>query len=493
MNKKTIIILLVILILFIGILTTYAWFTWSSTNNTSLTMTIGELADITFRNGNDISTNALSPVFNYTDGEKTTFAINNKSTDNTLIEYSVKLNIKNIADELKSTSLKYTLIKENSIVSEGDFISANQNSTIKIYTDTISSGEDKFTFYLYIDGNEENDLNMMDKTLEAEILVTAMEGSQNASLHVSYLYNNIEKIEIENNSVTYNYGTSKSLMTDNFGNIRYYGKTPNNYIYFNCDDYTNQSSTTCEIWRIIGVFDGKIKIIRSETIGEYSFDNKGKSSGADTSDGKNNWADSRLMQMLNPNYESETGGSLYWNRQNGTCYSGGNPDSTKTCDMSSIGLKNSTTRNLIQEVTLSLLGWDSNSVYADQIYKYERTEGALYNESRDKTWTGYVALAYPSDYAYSTDLSLCDKTIKNYNNDSCINNNWMYFTNARQWLLTPSSGSSDRGFLIRPSGSIDDNNNVDSEYDVRPVVYLDINQELNYGTGEENNPYQLAV
>ena len=104
--------------------------------------------------------------------------------------------------------------------------------------------------------------------------------------------------------------------------IRYYGEKPNNYIYFNCSDYASQTSSTCEKWRIVGVFNGKVKIMRDMPIGKYSWDNKGTTSGAETSDGKNEWPEARLMKMLNPNYDSELGGSLYWNRKNGTCYSG---------------------------------------------------------------------------------------------------------------------------------------------------------------------------
>ena len=32
---------------------------------------------------------------------------------------------------------------------------------------------------------------------------------------------------------------------------RYIGDNPNNYVYFNCDDLTNQSASICEVWRII--------------------------------------------------------------------------------------------------------------------------------------------------------------------------------------------------------------------------------------------------
>jgi len=107
MNKaKKYMILGIILLLMslVGSLGTYAWFTWKSTSNTSLTMTIGKLADVIFTSGNNISTSTLAPVFNYTDGEKTTFSINNKDTTGTTIDYDVKLNITSIATELKSTN-----------------------------------------------------------------------------------------------------------------------------------------------------------------------------------------------------------------------------------------------------------------------------------------------------------------------------------------------------------------------------------------------------
>lgn len=69
-SKYLLISLIVLLVLLVIATGTYAWFTWRSTSNTSLTMNIGKLADVTFNSGNDISTSTLAPVYNYTDGEK---------------------------------------------------------------------------------------------------------------------------------------------------------------------------------------------------------------------------------------------------------------------------------------------------------------------------------------------------------------------------------------------------------------------------------------
>ena len=166
----TLIILLIILVIATG---TYAWLTWKSTNNTSLTMTIGKMADVTFTSGNDISINTLAPVFNYTDGEKTTFSINNRDTTGASLDYNIKLNITSIASELKSSDLKYVLLKDNTIVKEGNF-STMVVGTNTIYSNSISSsGTTNFIFYLYIDGNSENNLNMMNKSLVGNIVVEA--------------------------------------------------------------------------------------------------------------------------------------------------------------------------------------------------------------------------------------------------------------------------------------------------------------------------------
>ena len=67
---------------------------------------------------------------------------------------------------------------------------------------------------------------------------------------------------------------SQIATDDPDNNIRYIGKDPSNYVYFNCSDYSNQSDSSCEKWRIIGVFknitkaDGAkedlVKIVRAD-------------------------------------------------------------------------------------------------------------------------------------------------------------------------------------------------------------------------------------
>ena len=243
------------------------------------------------------------------------------------------------------------------------------------------------------------------------------------------------------------------------------------------------------------MFDGKIKLIRNESIGEYSWDNKNVSTGAENDYGKNDWTDARLMKLLNPGYESKTtGGSLYYNAKSGNCYAGQN-NATKACNFTSIGIKNDKTRGLISEETYSLLGWKTSSVYTNEIYEYERSTGKVYS-GRTTTWTGKIALPYPSDYGYAVDLSKCSQNLYNYENSTCTSNNWMKTIIAPNdgWLLTPNSGCAfDAWHVFSPGYVLNGNTNASGAYGVAPVLYLNSELAVKAGTGSSSAPYQLSV
>ena len=265
-KKYMIIGIFILMITLVGSVGTYAWFTWKSTNNTSLTMTIGKLADVIFTSGNNISTSTLSPVYNYTDGEVTTFSINNKDTTGTTVDYAVKLNITSIATELKNTSLKYVLLKNNTIVQEGDFSTISTGGTT-IYSDSIStSGITNYKFYLYIDGNIENNTSMVNKSLVGTITVETV---YKEPLDVAIETINNLGLEIDTSKTpdfTLDGGTCEEYCDgtngiykaeDDLGNTYYFrGNVENNYVKF-ANYY----------WRIIRINgDGTIRIVYAGTV-----------------------------------------------------------------------------------------------------------------------------------------------------------------------------------------------------------------------------------
>ena len=315
---------------------------------------------------------------------------------------------------------------------------------------------------------------------------------KNLLKRIEYLYTNATKTTVTNNSITYNYATSVNLMEDTAGNIRYYGASPNNYIYFNCDAYPN---TNCELWRIIGIVDGKVKLIRNTSIGYYSWD-------VELSNGEmpvaNEWSQADLMKLLNPGYENESvGGSLYYNSESGTCYRMDLPfDATSTisCDFTSTGLS-SASKNIIDTSIWYLGGHSSTAIYPNQIYNFERGTN-VWSDGRPTSWLGKVALPYPSDYGYAADLALCNKTLNNYASSTCNNNNWMSSVNNTAWLLTPNSGDPFDIWYIRDGvepGFSDTGGGLNISFNVNPTLYLSSNIAIESGSGTEGDPYRISA
>lgn len=471
-SKYLLISLIVLLILLVIATGTYAWFTWRSTSNTSLTMNIGKLADVTFNSGNDISTSTLAPVYNYTDGEKTTFRINNKDTTGASLDYNIKLNITSIASELKSSDLKYVLLKDNTIVKEGNFSTMVVGANT-IYSNSISSsGTTNFTFYLYIDGNSENNLNMMNKSLVGTITVEGNEViGETLSSYIENLMAGGVYETVTNNGVDYEYNTVNSLMDDNYGNIRYYGSSPNNYVYFNCDDYSNQSSSTCEVWRIIGLFNDQIepsliKIVRNDSIGNFPWDPYNNFNG---------WNDAGMRSILNNYSISEQGAGLYWNRRSGTCLNG----DSGTCDFTTTGLKNDATRNAIYNAKWQVSAFSETLFYSNEAYENEMGLGT---EVED-----YIGLISTSDYGFAADFRTCSIQIFDY--DSCSEVNWL-LNGEDQWTIIPMDNETT--YSVYNSGMLS-TLNVSNVAAIRPTLYLNFNVIKKDGTGTSSDPYQLRV
>ena len=191
-----------------------------------------------------------------------------------------------------------------------------------------------------------------------------------------YLYFNesdkmlaIDVIESAHNNQT-------MLIYDDYNNLRYAGSNPNNYVYFNCDDYSNPNNTTCELWRIIGIFNEDthgisgqklLKLIRDESLGNIAWN----------SNNVNDWTTSSLQVTLNGDYLN--GINSY----------------------ASTGIKNDTTRNMITTVTWKLGGSTSYTDVTARMY-YERERGTSVYSGHTTTLSGKIGLMYASDFGYAT-------------------------------------------------------------------------------------------
>ena len=450
----------------------------------------------------------------------------NKTDDyyaDTLITTDKALVIKNIKRIIESDISSYGIINALSCDSDTCNITYANDTVkqLKISDKTIQYGDYKKEFSAEIDNlhligtsndnyiifkiSGENIFNGLDYTFNI-LIFNQMKNSTLIS-HISNLY--IPNSTIRNNNVNYDVDTSHGLIMDTLGNIRYYGSNPNNYIKFNCKTYPD---TDCQMWRIIGVVDGKIKLIRSgeyHGFGQVSWDTS--ESTINSGRGINEWSQADLMKLLNPGFASlSIGGSFYYfgdnSEQGDMCYVGQN-NATGDCDYEyqyGFGLQNDITRNKIVDSVYYLgagdLGDSSTLVYPDTTLEMERNgsvkQNATDNVARTTTWTGKLALPSGSDYAYSVDLSTCSNPLSEYNTSTCKQNNWMYnlLTNngtGRGWLLNPSLIYADRAWRVYESGTVGAATTSYS-YNVMPVLYLQNSILIYSGDGTSDNPYRIS-
>ena len=497
---------LVVLVIVVIVSGTYAYYVWTTSDSDTTKIVAGVgAATVTFDGGSDISAN-LRPVSDKSKGIVKNISV---KADTTGLVFNMYLDITSIDTGLKDESFRYELYKGDTKVKEGNFsdnyltsntVTCSKNNTnhiVLLTNESISTSKTSYTLYIWIDGaNYTNPNTMMNKTFSFKLHADGEGAVLNTPLgnvveYITNLYTNAEKETIQNNSIDYHIAPSVSLMNDRLGgtkedldggNIRYYGASPKNYIYFNCETYPN---TNCEVWRIIGIFDGKLKIMRNTSIGELAWDqDKNDDSSKTTSD--NDWSTATLQKLLNGSYYNGSGTVTY--------YSGSTATVTTSLDMTSIGIKNDETRNMIADTTWNLGG--NASVYPNLIYKEER--GTKVYTGRLPTWTGKIALAYPSDYGYAADLNQCvNKQLNKYNDSTCTSNNWMksIITNNGSnsgWLLTPHSGESHKVWTVIYLGHVGYGYSSAAN-PVTPVLYLDSELEIESGDGSNSNPYKLSV
>ena len=307
-------------------------------------------------------------------------------------------------------------------------------------------------------------------------------------------------------------------------NLRYVGANPNNYIYFNCSttNTSEMNDSTCEKWRIIGLFNNiednngnkasRVKIMRDESLGKYSWDSS--ESSVNSGWGINQWGPSGtykgadLMRELNTDYlENITVGT------DGKWYNGLN--NSKTANMPSKTL-NSNAQAMIQEVKWNIGSNGSNETSTwttKNMYTYERSEntgkicssGTYCNDSEIRTtsWIGKVALMYPSDYGYATvggtttNKETCLNTsLYSWSGSGvsdCKNNSWLK-PSSWTWTLSPraSSSSAHSVFYVYDNGSVYDNHVSDTGA-VRPAFFLQSSITIADGDGSSDMPYKLTM
>ena len=503
-GKEILAILLLTLVIGTG---TLAWIVWSSKDNTKMNVTIGDLADVSFKTGNDINISNLSPSFYYDDGALTEFSIRKKKGLTTELNTNIYLDITSISDELKNDNFKYVLLSSSDGNTYNEVISSSFKDAsvgkLSIVTDNpLTDGKTYYKFYIWIDGNNENNETMQGKSLKGTLNVDVSTPPVNAVTLVegldkgetgdsgSGVYKVTHSAIPSDSSAT---GSEIQAVTD----YRYYGPNPNNYI---CLDM--EGGSTCpdkHLYRIIGsIYEEKentnrIKVIKATpltdgTTSRFSWDYTSSGSYSNiwatiTSGNYSNslTSGSQLMKLLNS--------GAWWNGTSGSYYN----NSTTATNVNFTNYKLSDkAKSYITTSRYYLGGYNNSNILTSAMYGYERGTNSSAT-SRPLYWDGMVGLLYPSDYGYAAgNTCVTGTTLYNYG-AGCKNKGWFYNTKD-QWLVTPNSMAEySCVFYIYSDGKIGffgDDNTQFANF-VHPVFYLTSTTSIIDGDGTLNNPYIL--
>ena len=273
--------------------------------------------------------------------------------------------------------------------------------------------------------------------------------------HVAKLYTGTQG----ENGIYYHNTSLTNGAGDN--NYRYAGANPNNYICLGSD------ATTCpddNLFRIIGVFGDKVKVIKDKSVVKTHWDTSNY----------NTWSISSLNTYLNGTYLTSMG----------------------------------TLSDKIDVATWKVGGntWDNISVStAKEVYDYEIKNPSTTASTGETEYSAKIGLMYVSDYMFAV---LQDNwTLVAYNSNDATKDyraikaeNWLYL-GSDEYTITRSSKNSGEVFAIYSSGEVYSYSvscdsgeplpcSVYAKY-ARPSFYLISSVEYSGGTGTSSDPIRI--
>ena len=240
------------------------------------------------------------------------------------------------------------------------------------------------------------------------------------------------------NSLYYHNSTLTNGAGDN--SYRYAGASDsvNNYICLGSDEATCPEAN---LFRIIGVFGDKIKVIRAKSVGNKQWH----------SSESNTWSSSSLNTYLNGEY------------------------------LTSLG----TLADKIATTTWKVGGGSSTYLFdvPKTAYQYE-----VGSSASSTTYGAKIGLMYVSDYVYAAAQSGWTTKLSSYSSNK--SKNWLYL-GSTEWTISRNSGLPDYVFYVYSSGYVTDNV-VTLSFAVRPSFNLLSSVKYVSGSGSMSDPVRVT-
>ena len=316
----------------------------------------------------------------------------------------------------------------------GTFVVASLYSiTADSKTPTIQNWEFTATF-INLDSDQQGNTG---KQMDAEIIIQQDElTSQTLASYITSLYSEDGVNDLYYHDGSGTYGAQEA--GDN--SYRYAGANPNNYVCFGTDEV---SCPEDNLYRIIGVFNGQVKLIKSTSYGNYVWD-----------DGNSNTWDAStkpdIYTTLNTTYYNTLGSE--WQSKIAT-------HSWKVGGMAR----------------------DTSATAKD----YYDTEVGTGQSGYEETMK--IGLMYVSDYGYGASEEYWTTELNNY--EPTVDSNWMYL-GTYEWLISRYSDNTYIAFSVYNTGFVG-SRSVSNTNAVRPSFYLESDVTYASGSGSMTDPLKI--
>ena len=484
-NKKQALILSIVAVVALIALVvgaTFAYFkaqvgTGSSTEVKVTTYTTDML---TFTTGNAISLYADQSSFGQEKGSlsgetfaKATLVANNKTneaTDNYYVYFNIENNTfkytlgkdkpeliltvtgpdGNEVTSLPELTHKVVQDRENKSISGFDVTTTNGLITIankKTITATPSKEEQytlKLTFVNYEGDQTENAKStlsakvMIQKEKIVQTVANICKNGQSLSSCIAVMDGIDETLYHHDTSLTNGAGDNSYRYAGASGEV-------NNYVCF------GSSEASCpddNLYRIIGVFGDRVKLIKSTSVGKMKWD----------SNGSNTWSTSSLNTYLNNDF---------------------------------LNAFDETTKGKIADTTWKVGGFSSSGQTAQTVYQNEIVSPVTTNATDNATtYSAKVGLMYVSDYGFAAAPSAWTANLNTYNGDAIKNVNWMYM-GLMEWTISRYADYSNRAFSVANTGYVSDYRVGNYAFGARPVFSLSSSVTYVEGDGTQSSPIRI--
>ena len=360
------------------------------------------------------------------------------------------------------TIAKYLYSKDNGV----SYVQSANNT----YTFT---GLDKGTYNIkaYVQDSNGKNSEIISKTIEITSITLAD--------YVKSLYTGTQG----NNGIYYHDANLTNGANDN--SYRYAGANPNNYV---CFGSTETSCPTDNLYRIIGVFGDKVKLIKYDYAnsnllrenGEYSRDTYSKS------------------KFSTYKGELTTINRYYWNLSTQT-------NTWSESSLNKVNLNTNFINNIRSEwaskidTTTWKVGGNTWANIGTSVpataYQNEIVNPVTTNTTDSKTeYKAKVGLMYVSDYGFAAAPSAW--TLVGWDSDStkdyrtATNINWMYM-GLDEWLISRNADGSGSAFLVDNYGRVSYGSVSGDNYGVRPSFNLLSSVTYVSGSGTSSDPIRI--